>query len=164
MELRKSFDLRVFFGKLYVILMVAFLAIGFMPAEAATEYDVIGKLEIPTIGLTTEVAKLELENSELKTPKDIAGSFSKNENKTLIIGHASTVFDELGDVLVGDHILYGEKEYIIVKKEIALKEEIRMSRILKGEDVDTLVIMTCAGEDLGVGDATHRLMLTAKVL
>ena len=164
MELKKSFDLRVFFGKLYFILAVAFLAIGFLPAEAATEYEILGKLEIPIIGLTTEVAKLELDNGELKTPKDIAGVFSQRENKTLIIGHASTVFDGLDGVSIGDYIIYGEKEYVVVKKEIILKEEIRMSRILKGENVDTLVIMTCAGEDLGDGDATHRLMLTAKVL
>mgnify|MGYP003312839861 CR=1 FL=1 len=41
------------------------------------------------------------------------------------------------------------------------KSMINMAEILQEEDKDTLVLMTCAGEDLGNGDSTHRLLVTA---
>ena len=39
-----------------------------------------------------------------------------------------------------------------------------MTEILKREEKDTIVIMTCAGELLDGGDATHRFMVTAVAL
>ena len=36
-----------------------------------------------------------------------------------------------------------------------------MDEVLAPTEQNTLVIMTCAGEDLGGGDATHRLIVTA---
>ena len=36
-----------------------------------------------------------------------------------------------------------------------------MPKLLSASNEKTIVIMTCAGEDLGKGDATHRLILTA---
>jgi sortase (surface protein transpeptidase) len=37
-----------------------------------------------------------------------------------------------------------------------------MKELLKAEDTDTLVLMTCAGELMSNNDATHRLIVTAK--
>ena len=36
--------------------------------------------------------------------------------------------------------------------------------VLQAESNDTIVLMTCAGQDLGNKDATHRLIITAKYL
>ncbi len=41
------------------------------------------------------------------------------------------------------------------------KSMISMSELLKADDKETIVIMTCAGESLENGDATHRLIVTA---
>ena len=48
-------------------------------------------------------------------------------------------------------------------KSIIVKDKgmISMSEVLKAEDQKTLVLMTCAGDYLNNGDATHRLIVTA---
>ena len=43
------------------------------------------------------------------------------------------------------------------------KSMISMREILAAEDEDTLILMTCAGEPLDNNDATHRLIVTARV-
>ena len=43
------------------------------------------------------------------------------------------------------------------------KADVDMNKMLAPAEKDTLVIMTCAGMDLGNGDATHRLVLTATI-
>ena len=47
--------------------------------------------------------------------------------------------------------------------EIEDAQAIRVFAVLEAseEEKDTLVLMTCAGEDLGNGDSTHRLLVTA---
>lgn len=164
MELRKSFDYKKILVVLYFVMAAVFLVVGFMPVGATAQYEISGELAIPVIGLKSGVATLELDNGRLNTPEDLVGSFSRRENKTLLIGHASTVFDKLKDVTIGNVIVYGGTEYTVVDAVLLEKEEIKMNKVLKTEKTDTLVLMTCAGEDLGNGDATHRFMLTAKVL
>ena len=44
------------------------------------------------------------------------------------------------------------------------KAKIDMRDVLQAESNDTIVLMTCAGQDLGNKDATHRLIITAKYL
>ena len=90
--------------------------------------------------------------------------YSEAENKTLLIGHSSTVFKNLDEAEVGDAIWYNGHGYQIVDTDTLLKSEINMDKLLKSEDTDTLVIMTCAGEELDNYDATHRLILTAKAV
>ena len=65
---------------------------------------------------------------------------------------------------IKESVFYDQKHYIITEKKILLKSDIRMSELLSESERDTLIIMTCAGEDLGNGDATERLILTAKRL
>ena len=88
---------------------------------------------------------------------------NKNENKTLLIGHSTTVFSELNRVQLKDKIIYDGRDYLVNKIETWKKELINMGRLLKAEEKDTIVLMTCAGELLGEGDATHRLIITASV-
>ena len=163
MRIRHSFDLRKFVIFTYFSALLVYLIFGFMPAGAAN-YEVSARINIPAIDLVSDVTELDLNGRKLETPDYIVGSYSNAENKTLLIGHRSTVFTNLNQALVGDAIWYNGRAYLIKKTEMFKKSEINMDRLLKSEETDTLVIMTCAGEDLENGDATHRLIVTATVL
>ena len=167
MELKDEFSgsrklLRLFWS--IVFLFVIYLIAGMRIPVNATHYDVSGTLSIPSINLVSDVTTLKKENHSLKTPDTIVGSYSNAENKTLLIGHSSTVFYNLNKVSVGDIFKYNELYFVVTNSEVLAKKDISMDDILKAEDENTIIIMTCAGEDLGGGDATHRLILTAKAL
>ena len=163
MELKKRLDLRAVLAVLYVTAFLAYVIFGLQPAEAAQSYEVSAELNIPSIGLVSDVTTLELENRELKTPDEIVGSFSRSKNKTLLIGHSSTIFQNLNQIRLNDEIFYNNNKYIVKKITIAEKAAVDMSELLMRADQDTLVIMTCAGANLGNGDATHRLLVTAVI-
>lgn len=162
MEIRKRLDPKIIFVGLYVLCFSFYLAFGLRPVEA-TNYEISAELTIPSIDLLSDVTTLKMKDGILTTPETIVGSFSRRENKTLLIGHSSTVFKKLDEVNTGDEITFDEDTYIIYSKEIVAKEEIDMSELLSAAEKKTLVIMTCAGEDLGNGDATHRLIITAAI-
>lgn len=109
------------------------------------------------------VKPIEKVGTELEVPEQIAGSYSVHQNKTLIVGHSSTIFKNLKYLQLGDTITYSEKEYTITKIEEKLKQDISMAEVLKSETEDTLVLMTCAGDPVGNGDYTHRLIVIARV-
>ena len=161
MEIGKRLNPRYIFIGLYVVAFLIYIVVGLQPAEAVN-YQISANLIIPSIDLQSDVTKVKLENHELKTPDKIVGSYSSAENKTLLIGHSSTVFGDLDNTNIGDEIIYDNNRYVINDKYITEKNQIIMSDLLKASDIDTIVIMTCAGEDLGGGDATHRLILIAK--
>lgn len=163
MELKKRLNLKAVLIGLYAVVFVAYVIVGLKPAEAAQSYEISAELNIPSIGLVSDVTTLHLEDHELKTPDSIVGSFSRAENKTLLIGHSSTVFQNLDKVAVADEITYDDDIYIVKQIETLEKSEIDMSKLLAQADENTLVIMTCAGTDLGNGDATHRLIITAEI-
>lgn len=162
MELRKHFDWRYAFIGLYFLAFAIYIIVGLQPAQA-TEYEKTGEITIPSIGLRSETVGLELVGRKLETPDVLVGSYTKNENKTLLIGHSTTVFSELNLVQLKDKIIYDGRDYLVNKIENWKKELISMGRLLKAEEKDTIVLMTCAGELLGEGDATHRLIITASV-
>lgn len=160
MELKRRFSFRRLFTAIYIVSFLVY--IGFYvvsPDGIAYMFD--GGLLIPAIDLTSGVTKLELKNNRLDTPDSIVGSYSRNTNKTLLIGHSSTVFKNLDKVNVNDTITYNNTEYIITNVETFKKSDISMKNILKSEAKDTLILMTCAGEPVGEKDATHRLIVTA---
>jgi len=64
-------------------------------------------------------------------------------------------------VKIGETITYNNTDYTITSMEIFKKSDIDMKDVLKAEEKDTLVIMTCAGEVMNETDATHRLIVTA---
>lgn len=162
MELRRRLDLRGVLTGIYVLAALIYVVCGLQPADA-TNYEIATELTIPGIGLEADVTKLQLEEHELKTPDTIVGSFSNAEHKTLLIGHASTAFRKLAAAAVGEAVYYDEDKYVITEINVMAKESIDMSEVLAAAETDTLVMMTCAGEDLGGGDATHRLIITAAV-
>ncbi|MBR2841295.1 sortase [Candidatus Saccharibacteria bacterium] len=160
MELKRRLDPRVVFIGLYVLAFLIYAVVG-LQSVAAARYEVSGELEIPSISLASDVTTLKFDGHELKTPDEIVGSYSQAENKTLLIGHSTTVFKDLKQVQLGATINYGGQIYRITAIDMVPKSTIDMREILAGAKQDTLVIMTCAGELVGDGDATHRLILTA---
>lgn len=163
MEIRKRLNPRHIFNALYVLSFLIYIVVGLQPV-GATNYIIDTKLLIPSISLESDVTKLQLEKNGLNTPDEIVGSFSAEKNKTLLIGHSSTVFSRLNEVNVGDVVRYHEKDYSIIDKVILDKQDIFMTDLLESTKTNTLVIMTCAGEMLENGDATQRLLLYAEEL
>jgi LPXTG-site transpeptidase (sortase) family protein len=159
-ELKKSFDFRKIIIPMYLVGFLIYLAIGLLPAEAA-RYNIVGELEIPQINLVSDVAEIKIEDHVLKTPDTIVGSYSRHEHKLFLFGHASGIFKNLANLQIGDEIVYQSITYKINSMIIEEKSMINMAEVLQEEDKDTLVLMTCAGEDLGNGDSTHRLLVTA---
>lgn len=160
MKLKKRLDLKAVFTAIYFIAFAVYLVVGLSPVEAK-HYEVSNSLSIPTIGLVSDVTTLNVEDHELKTPDTIVGSFSNAKNKTLLIGHSTTVFSRLEEVKLNAKISYGEKTYRVIRREKIPKSKVSMDEVLKDSEKDTIVIMTCAGKLLGGGDATHRFMITA---
>lgn len=155
--------IKVVFTAFFFIFLPIYLFVGFqptLPADAAN-YPV---LEIGSIGLTSPVAPLELEDHQLIAPATIAGAYSRNPNKTLIIGHSSTVFKKLSETKIGEEFSYNNESYRIVEIETQKKSDINMSEILAAVNQETIIIMTCAGDPLPDQDATHRLLVTATKL
>ena len=148
MELKRHFDFRKVFLLLYCTLFVVYLVIGLQPADAV-EYNITDHLGIASIQLSSDVTSLSVTKNGLETPDSIVGSYQNNRNKTLLIGHSSTVFTRLHEVEVGDTVYYGDKLYRVVNKIVLAKSDINMKDVLKTESIDTLKIMTCAGDDLG---------------
>ena len=163
MELKKHNGFRNFKIILYFVSFAAYFAVGLSPA-IATDYNVDAQVEIPSINLMSDVTALELEENRLNTPDLIVGSYSRADNKTLLIGHSTTVFSNLDNVAVGNVIFYSGKEYLIENVEVIEKANISMNELLKPAKQDTLVIMTCAGEIYDNGDASHRLIVTATTI
>jgi len=159
-ELKRRFDFRRIVTILYIVAFLAFIVVGFQPAEAR-HYEISGKIEIPSIGLTSDVTTLELVDHKLETPDTIVGSFSKYSSKIFLVGHSGTVFKNLKDTQVGDLIYYDDKTFKITEMETLQKSDINMSLILMPSKETTLIIMTCAGQRVGEKDATHRLIVTA---
>lgn len=160
MELRRRGDPRLVFLVLSLVLAAIYIIVGLQPAEAAN-YEISAQLSIPAIGLDSDVTELARDGQKLNTPDTIVGAYTRAENKTLLIGHATTVFENLSAVKLGAEVEYNGKNYHVVARELVPKAQINMNKILAGAEKDTLVIMTCAGELYSDGDASHRFMITA---
>ena len=107
MELKKHLNSRVIFVSLYVFAFIAYIIYGLQPARAVNN-DITASLSIPGISLAADVVNLEVQNGRLDTPDTIVGSYSRNQNKTLLIGHSTTVFSRLHEVRLGDELEYND--------------------------------------------------------
>ena len=154
----------------YFLAAFAFVTIGLQPINnassvyAAETETATNLLIIKKIRLYAPVKNIVMLNDNtLEVPEQIAGAYSVHKNKTLIIGHSSTVFSNLKKLKIGEKISYNGKEYTISSIEKKQKQDVIMKDILKPEETDTLVLMTCSGEKIeGTnGDHTHRLIITA---
>ncbi len=158
----KTFNFRKLVFASYYVIVFVYLVIGFMPAEAA-HYDISSTLSIPSIELNSDVTTLELTDHKLNTPDHIVGSYSRAKNKTLLIGHSTTVFNNLESVSVGDEIIYDGKTYHITTLSIEQKEEINMRKLLSSAEKDTIILMTCTGDSLSEYDYTQRFIVVATI-
>lgn len=160
MGLKRRIDFRKIFSVVYVLAFGVYLAIGLQPANAKN-YEISGNLVIPSINLISDITSLTLNDHKLDTPDTIVGSYSKYSGKTLLIGHSTTVFKDLKKVRLGDTIFYNGKGYKITDTKTLAKSQVDMNKILARAPSNTLIVMTCAGEILDNGDATHRFIVTA---
>ena len=154
----------VYFLAAFFILLMGIKIIQNMNTVYAQESATASQnLSIPAIGLDTPVTTVEYTGTELSVPHKIAGAYTAHDNKTLLFGHSSTVFNELKNLRINDEISYNGKKYEIVSIENKEKSSISMKEILKEETTDTIVLMTCSGEPIPNTDAdyTHRLIITA---
>lgn len=154
--------IKVFLAGFFLIMIPVFFYLGCQTTNytEALSYDT---LTIDGINLDTPVAPLQLEDHQLIAPAKIAGSYSQNPNRTLIIGHSSSVFRQLSDINLGTTLTYANQTYTVTQIETLPKAEISMQSILATSETKTIIIMTCAGEPLPHQDATHRLIVTATV-
>lgn len=157
---KKHINFKFIFIGVYCVAFLTYIIYGLQFAEA-TNYEINAKLEIPSIGLATDVTPLTLEENKLDTPDSIVGSYSSFPSKTLLIGHTTGVFHALNRIAVGDQITYQDNKYDVIDYYVALKSDINMTDLLSATDKDTLVLMTCAGTLYEGGDASHRLIVTA---
>ena len=153
---------------MYFIGAAIFMFFGLQPAvnssdvyasEAATAD---GSLDIEAIGLHSPATTVRLgSDANLEVPDQIVGTYSVHPNKTLLIGHSSTAFSNLPFLKTGQEISFNNKTYLVTQVETKEKSNISMKSILKAEDIDTIVLMTCAGEHISGNDYSHRLIITA---
>lgn len=160
MELKKHFDIKVLLLSVYVFGFLAYLVYGLLPVEASS-YAVDSHLVIPSIALSSTVTKVEIVDGSLPTPDTIVGSYTGGKNKTFLFGHSSTVFSDLDKVRIGDELIFGDVVYVVTAYDVYKKSDVDMSQILASSERDSLVLMTCAGEDYGNGDSSHRLVINA---
>lgn len=153
---------KVIAAAFFMIMLPIYLFIGLQPAPLvdAASYP---SLEIPAINLKTPVTNVELIDHQLTVPATIAGIYQPFENKLFIIGHSSTVFQNLDQLKIGQTFSYDDQQFIITDHTILEKSAISMNDILKDVPEKTVIIMTCAGESLPNQDATHRLIITAEL-
>ncbi len=155
--------IRVFTAGFFLIMLPIYLYIGFQP-NISTQALGYPELSIPSITLKTPVEPLQLTERQLIAPSTIAGAYSSNPSKTLIIGHAATVFQNLDQTATGNILTYDSQSYQIVDSQTLEKSDIDMEEILSPAETNTIIIMTCAGEPLPGQDATHRLIVTATAI
>lgn len=164
MLIKKSPNYRAIFLSIYIAFFAAYLFVGLQPADAES-YEISASLEIPAIGLVSDVTTLHLDGDRLNTPEYIVGSYARSSHRTLLIGHSTTVFQNLHILQIGDQITYDDTTYTIQNIATVEKSAINMEELLKNPITtsrDSLVLMTCAGDLLNSGDATHRLIIIAE--
>ncbi len=164
MELKKSFDYRKIFIFVYALAFLVYIIVGLQPADASSQYKITGKLIIPSIELESDVAELELLNNKLDTPDTIVGSYSNSDNNTLLIAHSTSAFIDLDRLNIGNLVIYNDNKYLVTDVSVFAKKDIQMRTVLQEESVGTIKLMTCFGELYEGGDASHRLIVTAKIL
>ena len=124
--------------------------------------SVKANLMIPSIGLYSSVVSTYVDaNNDIWVPPATVGALTSYHgrtfvNKTFLVGHSATVFSGLYKVSLGDEIVYFGQTYTIKSKVYQVKSAVDMVSVIADESVDTLVLMTCAGEG-----NSERLIVTA---
>lgn len=159
------FNSSVKFAKLfltfaYLLVVPIYVIVGLQPATAAKPQS-DSNLIIPSINLHSPAQKLTRTGNTLSTPNYLPGFYSEQPNKILLIGHSTTIFQNLHRLQSGAKIIFANRPYKVTQIITKPKQLISMRSILASADRPTLVLMTCAGDPLGHQDYTHRLIITA---
>ena len=150
----------IIFGVIYFCIVAGLTAYFFIPKPVDASSD--ERLFIPSIGLVARVQNIEREENSLKAPDYAVGAYRATIHKTVLIGHSSTVFENLHNIKLKDKFKFDEKNYVVQKIEILEKTMIDMNEIVAETEENTVVLMTCYGEQLSGQDFSHRLIVTAK--
>lgn len=154
----------------YFLAGAAFFYFGFQPATSAEAVyaeeskNAADHLSISSINLGVPVAEINLNGSDLEVPEQIVGAYSVHKNKTLLIAHSTTAFKNLDQLQEGALVSYNRVNYKVTNIETKEKSEISMQEILSAAKTPTLVLMTCAGEQISDTDFSHRLIAAAEKL
>ena len=105
MKFRKSLDFRKIVVTAYFVALGIYLLVGLMPVQAASP-EAVTVIEIPAAGIVSDVTLMNYSGRKLSTPDNMVGAYSRNFNKTFLVGHSTGVFSNLSKVNVGDIIIY----------------------------------------------------------
>ena len=150
----------IFAGVLYFTITAGFITYCFTPktADASSQE----RLFIPSIGLVARVRDIERTGNQLIAPETAAGVYRPTNHKSVIIGHSSTVFENLKNLGTETVFTFDHKKYLVKKREILEKAFINMNEVVSETRKNTVVIMTCYGTPLKDQDYSHRLIITAE--
>lgn len=153
---------KLFLTFAYLLIVPIYIIVGLQPAIAADPAS-DQALIIPSLNLRSPVQKLTRVGNTLPTPNYLPGSYREQPNKTLLIGHSTTIFQNLHQLQTGAQITFADQTYRVTRIVTTPKQLISMLSILAAAKRPTLILMTCAGDPLGHQDYTHRLIITAVV-
>lgn len=154
--------LRLGFLAAYIFGIGIYLYYGLQPYRVDASAPI--RLVVPSINLSTPVDNVTKTGHSLDVPEFIAGAYSENTNKTLLIGHSNTVFERLSDLKIGQRLTFDDQSYQITRIITAAKANISMPDILSPVSTPTVILMTCTGTHLGGHDYSHRLIITAEAV
>lgn len=117
-------------------------------------------LEIPSIGLKTQMVQTYAENKDIQVPDSVPGYFIDNSQNILILGHNSSIFSRLKEIPQSISIYHNNQPttYNLQTYEDTPNENISMKSVLAYPGV---VLMTCSGEYIN-GHYNKRLILYYK--
>ena len=155
----RSYTIKSALVAVYILTLGIYLYRGFQPYPV--DASAPARLLAPSINLSTPVDDVDKNGAKITVPEVIAGAYSENPNKTLLIGHSNTVFDRLSELKIGDQLIFDNHNYAIAKITTVAKENIDMTELLSSAEQPTIVLMTCTGQHISGHDYTHRLIITA---
>lgn len=154
----------------YCLIIPVYFFLGFQPStsvSAVSSPESSSILEIPSLSLSEEIIDVRLEGDSLDTPPFSVGRYirttekdKKSISRTFLFGHSTTVFSSLKNIKSGAAIILDGKYYLVENIADLPVEEIDMRSLLAPREVDSIVLMTCSGEEKN-GKYPKRLLIEA---
>lgn len=129
----------------------------------AEEGDVIGTLEIPSIGAELPIVEgTDEDNLERGVGHYPGTAFPSMSDQIVLSGHRDTVFRRMGDIRTGDTLVvrmpYGSFSYEMQKSEIVSADDRTVIASTSPDEV--LTVITCYPFSY-IGNAPDRYVITA---
>jgi LPXTG-site transpeptidase (sortase) family protein len=160
-ELYQRYQSWKFASKIDTVNLVGRAPVGAQPVDLS-EGGLIGKLEIPQIGLSVMVLQGVEEDTLLLGAGHVPGTpLPGGEGNFVIAGHRDTFFRKLKDIQPGDSVqfstLRGASEYVVESTEIVEPDE---TRVMESRGIRELTLISCYPFYF-VGAAPHRFIVHA---